>query len=34
VDCPDSEENCADLQRVKQKDNLIRYMVYKHVKYI
>ena len=25
------EEHCADLQRVKQEDNIIRYIVYRHV---
>ena len=29
VDCP--EENVADLQRVKQEDNTIRYIAYRHV---
>jgi len=31
VDCREREENCADLQPSKQEDNLIRYIVYRHV---
>jgi len=29
--CPEREESCADLQRVKTEDNRITYIIHRHV---